>query len=41
MEAGDVLFGVAGVRRDDVEKVMARAVLDATNRRLIRKLDGG
>jgi hypothetical protein len=40
VEVGDTLFGVAGIGRDDVEKTMARAVLDAVNRRLIRKLDG-
>ena len=37
--AGDVIFGVAGVGADDVEKAMARAVLDATNRRMIPRLD--
>jgi hypothetical protein len=39
LEAGDVLFGVAGVGDDDVEKAVARAVLDATNRRMLPKLD--
>ncbi len=41
LEKGDTLFGIAGVGQDDVEKAMARAVLDAVNRRMIRKLDGG
>ncbi len=39
IEAGDLLFGIAGVGKDDVEKAMARAVLDATNRRMLPKLD--
>jgi hypothetical protein len=39
LDAGDMLFGVAGVGHDDVEKAMARAVLDATNRRMAPKLD--
>ena len=41
LEKGDTLFGIAGVGQDDVEKAMARAVLDAVNRRMIQKLDGG
>ena len=41
LDAGDILFGIAGVGQDDIEKAMARAVLDAVNRRLILKLDGG
>ncbi len=40
LDAGDMLFGVAGVGNDDVEKAMARAVLDACNRRMQPKLDG-
>jgi len=39
LDAGDMLFGVAGVGNDDVEKAMARAVLDACNRRMQPKLD--
>ncbi|MFC2176986.1 hypothetical protein ACFLRH_01070 [Actinomycetota bacterium] len=39
LDAGDQLFGVAGVGNDDIEKAMARAVLDATNRRMAPKLD--
>lgn len=39
LDAGDLLYGVAGVGHDDVEKAMARAVLDACNRRMQPRLD--